>query len=226
MSMKYAIKIYPKGASLNRAASPFFCVSVGTKNEDFDRLTSCIEWISDRYPRCTVLIGDSLYRFTAVIQLGCSDAEALEISKREGARVRQKLARAVGAERIWTCTEILAKEGFMELRDRTMEFFETDNSFRDSVTTDAAGFVDRQAKREALQIPRADAIQLATRYVLEEIAIHWYLASHGYLLDFYMGHELGTLRKILENKVPSPAPALRERTNVALLPARSTELVC
>jgi hypothetical protein len=87
--------------------------------------------------------------------------------------------------------------------------------FRAAVQTDAYAFVKRQKKRKAtFAVDDERAIDLCSRYILEEVAVFSALALQGCTVELYPGPELEVLVDISRGMYPDVPDGLKQRINV------------
>lgn len=114
------------------------------------------------------------------------------------------------------CSAVMDRSDFGPALEEIRSFHESSEHFRESVTSDAMMFVDRQTRQGRLAVSREHALDLAIHYLHEEIAVYLLLARDGWLVDVYIGNELPTLERITMGQIEHAPQVLTERVNVAL----------
>ncbi len=192
-------------------------VSVGLTSISIEDHIVALSWIANNFKQHGILLGDSLYRFTLQIQKGLTPTQA-EISTKEYGNKQMELLNDHLSllPKVIRCSDILHKQTFTKDLKVVREWFRNNPDFQSSVTNDAIFFISRQTKAGRLATSEGKAIELATSYLLEEIAIYHHLASEGWLVDAYLGKELPTLAKIIQADIPGSYGQLTNRTNISL----------
>ncbi len=216
---RFAIKTTPQGKSskLEDFDRCLYGVSVGATNKKIEDILEGYRWARANFQRCCILLGDSLYRFTIQIQRNISSEEAARIAFTSGQKlVEQVFSRLPCIPEIIRCSDILANPRFSEYLHEIQALYEINHTFRESLNNDAQTFVRRQEKKERLAISVSDAVEIATSYLIEEIAVYGCLAEQGWVVDVYLGDELPTLAKIISGEICDVTGPLSQRINVSL----------
>lgn len=208
-------------AELKKIDSCYLGVSLQTPAFEPPMLSAVTDWISSKFPKCTVAIGDSIHRHTLQILGTISPEDAMTEAVRLGEAFVQQNLGLFSAYK--SC-----KFEFVKFSDiqRTTEYkdyevaikklFESDLGFRRAIETSAQSFISRQIKRFRIYDGDHDRmVDLSCRYITEEIACFTWLAKNGRRVDVYPGSELPVLIDVARGKYAVPPP-LRRRINIAL----------
>ncbi|MFI6642545.1 tRNA-dependent cyclodipeptide synthase [Streptomyces sp. NPDC050504] len=198
----------------------FLGVSLENSNFTTPKLTSMVKWISRRFGRCTVLIGDSIHRLTLESTQGLPPASARERALELG-RSFVETERNVFEEHgestdftILTCSEVQAGERYTEFHGKLRAFFDEDESFRSSVES----FGHAYHRKRADGVSEADLekrIRMSSDYFLEEFAIFACLKEQGLPVMVYPG-SFSTLSEIAKGEHPGAPEELRDLAVVSL----------
>lgn len=197
-----------------------FGVSVGRTGTDVDALHAGWTWTCDHFPTRAMLIGDSLVGLTLQAIDGLSPAAA----KAEAGRLTAKLTFELGswkndAPQIIRTSDVVGQPRFDRWHQAIIDSFRTSPQFRESVQDDAYRYCARQERKRAFSVSSAKAKGIAIEYLLDEVAIYASLAEDGWLVETYLGSELGTLARLIRGALPCVAPVLERRTHISLRPA-------
>lgn len=192
-------------------------VSVGAVNQNIDDIISGYLWARLKFKRCCILLGDSLYRFTIQIQRAATPEEAAQLARQCGNVIAEQMfSRLQDLPEIIRCSDILSSPHFSIHKNKIEALYIRNELLNASIVSDATNFVERQVQKSRLKISEHKAIDLATSYLIEEIAIYSYLADQGWLVDVYKGDELPTLAKIISGEISGIDGALTNRINISL----------
>lgn len=192
-------------------------VSIGSKDQSVQLVKHGYGWALAHFPRCAILLGDSLYRITLQIQNGIEPRVAQSTATAAGDSVLSELLKGTRTNvEVIRCSFMMAQPEFGPVLEEIKTLHESNKHFRESVTSDALMFVDRQFRKGRLAVTREQALDLAIQYLHEEIAVYLLLGTEGWLVDVYLGHELPTLERITLGEIKHAPDILRQRVNVAL----------
>lgn len=222
----FRIKITPpqtRNGTSGRKCLYGISISAGGKSPNI--LRAGYEWAVANFDQCSILLGDSLYRITLQIQRGLNPEEAGRVAYQEGQlSLRAITSTFKPSPRVICCSEVIAMPGFSAALHSVLSYYLNNDSFRDSVRSDASAFVTRQARHNTLAIDSVSAMDLAVHYLHEEIAVYLILSEAGWQTDVYVGQELPTLRRIITGEVDGAPDALRQRVNISLRPRSTLKL--
>lgn len=192
-------------------------VSIGSRNKSIHVVRGGYRWAVDHFTHCSILLGDSLYRITLQIQNGLEPSLASSTAAAAGdAVLADLLAGPYANADVIRCSEIMDRLEFGSVLEEIKVLHEGNGDFRESITSDALMFVDRQSRQRRLAVNRENALDLAVHYLHEEIAVYLVLAREGWLVDVYLGDELPTLERITAGQIICVPDVLKRRVNVAL----------
>jgi tRNA-dependent cyclodipeptide synthase len=216
MVSEFAVKVTPSSASLDVWKSPrcLYSVSIGAANTTVKDVLDGLFWTRDKFAEVAVLLGDSLYTVTLLIQEGLEETDA----QQKATLIADEYLRLITkADVPVILTSQLAADGNLLLvESQITAAYESSETFRDSIDSDARGFIERQVQRGRLAGSRGVAEELARRYLLREVAIYAHLADLGWRVDAYLGRELPTLAAMMTGKIPPVLDVLGRRMNISL----------
>ncbi|MEV4867775.1 tRNA-dependent cyclodipeptide synthase [Streptomyces syringium] len=198
----------------------FLGVSLENSNFTTPKLTSMVKWISRRFGRCTVLIGDSIHRLTLESTQGMPPDHARERALRLGRRFVEAEVKVFDEYRestdftFLTCGEVQAGERYAEFHGKLRAFFDEDEAFRSSVES----FGHAYHRKRADGISEAEweeRIRVSSDYFLEEFAIFACLKERGLPVMVYPG-SFSTLSEIAKGEHPGAPEELRDLVVVSL----------
>nr|VFK08478.1 MAG: tRNA-dependent cyclodipeptide synthase [Candidatus Kentron sp. LPFa]VFK24708.1 MAG: tRNA-dependent cyclodipeptide synthase [Candidatus Kentron sp. LPFa] len=128
-----------KRHTFERLDSCFLPVSLQARNFVRPKLAGVVQWIGRRFPRCTVLVADTIHRITLEVTQGLAPEVALEEALALG---QEFIHRKRCVFERWreqtefsfvTCGEIQQRPAYHDYHRDLVHLFETDIPFRDSV---------------------------------------------------------------------------------------------
>jgi tRNA-dependent cyclodipeptide synthase len=211
--MKFRGHIIPKTAKVTKDIPCLFTISVNPAKQDINDLVDAFYWAKQYYNMQGLLMGDSLYQITLKITKGLSDSNAFKQSVISGKTLLKEFLSKIEEPEItiFKTSDILQKEEFSSAYQDIQRLYNNDTLFQDAIISDATFFVGRQEKNNNLDIPKSDAIVLSISYLIQEIAVYLVMAEDSWLNDVYLGNELPTLAKIMNNEIPNAPKALKQR---------------
>lgn len=201
-------------------SSCFLGVSLENGNFTTAKLDSMVKWISRRFSRCTVLIGDSIHRLTLESMYGLAPDEA---HRRAIGLGRQFLAQERPVFEAYrdsteftfvTCGDVQGQVECGEVHDQLCKLFADDEAFRGSVESFARAY---HAKRsaEVSEAERERRVGISCSYFLEEFSIFACLKRQGLPVMVYPG-SFSTLSEIARGEHENAPRELRDLTVVSL----------
>lgn len=198
----------------------FLGVSLENSNFTTAKLTSMVKWISRRFARCTVLIGDSIHRITLESTRDMAPDEArrraLELG-RSFVDSERKVFDEYGHATRFTflnCSDVQALTECAEVHDELRTFFAKDEVFRSSVESFGRAYHRKRADGiGAAEFERR--IRMSSEYFLEEFAIFACLKRQGLPVMVYPG-SFSTLSEIARGEHPGAPDELRDLIVVSL----------
>ena len=170
-------------------------VSMGNANFEGARLEASVEWISERFKECAVVLGDSVYRLTLELLEGLDATAARERALRAGddfARQYAPLFRQYGKAckfDILRFSDIERDGRFAEHHDALRAMARDDAPFRASIEAFAALYLGRGDKLDAnpFAVTPEHAADIARDYLVEESALFCVLEQMGWGVLVYPG---------------------------------------
>ncbi|MEV7601229.1 tRNA-dependent cyclodipeptide synthase [Kitasatospora sp. NPDC089797] len=200
--------------------SCFLGVSLENSNFTPAKLSGMVEWISRRFSRCTVLIGDSIHRLTLESTRGMAPDEALDHALELG-RQFAKNERSVFDEyrdatdfTYLNCSDVQDGSDFTEFHDELRTFFDKDEAFRSSVELFGRSY-HRKHSSGISEAELENRIRMSSDYFLEEFAIFSCLKQYGLPVMVYPG-SFSTLSEIAMGEHPGAPDELRDLIVVSL----------
>lgn len=198
----------------------FLGVSLENSNFVRPKLFAILEWISRRFSRCTVLVGDSIHRITLETTRQLAPAAASAEALRLGAAFRQEEQHVFDgfAGRVQfsfaMCSELQRLACYEAHHRQLRALFTEDAAFRASVER----FGRTYHGKHSAAVPAAELERRVARssdYFLEEFAIFACLRERGLKVMVYPG-SFSTLAEIAEGLYPAAPQPLRELTVISL----------
>lgn len=197
-------------------------LGVSLENSNFVRakLTAMLEWIVRRFPRCTVLVGDSIHRITVEAKRQLAPEAALVEALRLGRAFIADEAQVFDGFRsrtafsFVTCSEIQGSEAYCDYHTRLRALFDSDATFRSSVESFGLNYHSKNS-RHVSDGERAKRIQRSSDYFLEEFAIFSCLRKKGIGVMVYPG-TFSTLAEVADGQHPDAPKELRDLVVVSL----------
>lgn len=212
-------RVLPRGARWRDARAVALLVSLDAGQWTTDRRVSALVWAVQRFEVVTVVIGDTIHRLTLQIRRrdlneDGATARAVSAASREAHLWRAAVQTAsIGAVSVRLASEFERMPEYARALREIVTADDRDAAFHDAVVRSASAFLSRSGERVARD---ADAVDLAIRYVIEELAVFSVMVASGIELDIYPSRELGVLEEILAGELPSAPDALRRRVNVEI----------
>ena len=208
-------KVFPARlrGSLSAYSSCVFIVSLGSKNfVDSQRLEACLQWVSNKFKVCMVLVCDSIYRLTLEIERGLKDREAYLEALRVGREFveehRDRFERCKQNCRFayQFASETAKRSDFEDYYEEFQELYQNSESFQKMVDSFAKVYLGRGERGRANPSSELEQQKLAITYLLEESALFTCLAKDGWPVFVYPG-SIKTFEEISEGlhpKTPTP----------------------
>ena len=206
--------------SFEKESQCFLGISLENSNFTTGKLTGIVEWISRRFSRCTVLIGDSIHRITLESVGKLSGKEALdaalllgeEFIQQQGA-VFQHFAKATKFVFV-TCGSIQKTPEYVTYLETLRQLFEQDAAFRMSIEAFGSNYHRKHSVGISLEALK-NRVALSAQYFLEEFAIFSCLQQQGLGVMIYPG-SFSTLAEIASDVHPAAPKELKMLTVVSL----------
>ncbi|MDH6575314.1 tRNA-dependent cyclodipeptide synthase [Kitasatospora sp. MAP5-34] len=207
-------------AEFEQEAACFLGVSLENQQFSTAKVSAMAEWVSRRFARCTVLVGDSIHRITLAATRSMPEPAATAEALRLGAefiernrQVFEEFGSSVQFEFL-TCGEVQAWGDYHRYHAELVELFDSDQAFRDSVREFGEAYHAR--RDEGLtNVEQERRIGLSCAYFLEEFAVFACLKRRGIGVMVYPG-SFSTLAELAGGSHPEAPAELRELTVVSL----------
>jgi tRNA-dependent cyclodipeptide synthase len=199
---------------------PFFGISLQNSNFVRPKLLASLEWICNRYRRCSVLIGDSIHRITLQTSENLSKKDALDHALFLGKKFLQdelhifeKFSQRCSFDFIF-CSEVQEYPEYKEYYDSLENLFYSNNAFRNSVISFARNYHVKRQDTLSHQ-DWENLMSSSCQYFLEEFAIFSCLKKRERSVMIYPG-SFSTLSEIAAGKYPEALEELKGLTVVSL----------
>lgn len=218
------VRTTPTGVCVEhlRACRALYTVSIGC-GKPLEHVAAGYSWARETFPETRILIGDSLFEITLGITHGMSGPVAERYSRSEMNRILRRIHHPSGRNEVIRTSDLVITQEFLRALKIIRAARISNPGFATAVEADAISFVARQERRSRLGIETSRALQLACSYIEQEVAIYLALANEGWLLDVYLGSELGALKGVIEGKIPGVARVLEKRIFIELAVRKSKQ---
>jgi len=228
---RYEASAFPSNSSsheINISRRCYLPVSLETKPFERPMLDAVVDWISENFNNCAVLVCDRIHRLTLQITRNLSREEALSEALRLGEVFIEKneplfQAKLAGRFKFLTCSNVMKYPKYAGYRDALSEMFYGDNKdnrdFQSSINQCAASYVDRRFKNKgssAYSMTRPEMMELSHQYLIEEMGLFATVIEMGWTVDVYPGEDLKTFVEIAKGKYPNAPEPLIKRKSVEL----------
>lgn len=198
----------------------FLGVSLDNSSFSPARFDAMLTWVSRRYSRCTVLIGDSIHRLTLASTRGMDPERALAHALDLGRQFMRDRQPALDAHRerteftFVTCGEVQKTPEYAEFHHELCTLFAKDEDFRASVEAFGRAY---HAKRSATvgDAELRRRVDTSSAYFLEEFAVFCCLTRRDLPVMVYPG-QFSTLAEIAAGHHPQAPDELRDLILVSL----------
>ena len=185
-------------------------------------LHALLSWVTNKFEHCLVIVGDHLSRFNERILNGCDWETASKIACDRGDEFITKTQQLF--QQLPDCRATLTRwkqhletEYYEKAREIIDNLFESNDEFRASIERDALSFVKRLTrKNHNLAVETAEAVNLSSEYLIEEIAVFSSLSEQGWQVELYPGPELRVLVDVARGKYKDIPAGLKKRISVEL----------
>ncbi|MFE0170713.1 tRNA-dependent cyclodipeptide synthase [Streptomyces sp. NPDC059002] len=198
----------------------FLGVSLENSNFTTAKLTSMVKWISRRFSKCTVLIGDSIHRLTLESTQGMAPDRAREQALALGRSFVEAEGKVFDEYREITdftflnCSDVQDGEEYGQFHNKLLAFFDENEEFRSSV--ESFGHAYHRKRAEGIGASEWEKrIRMSSDYFLEEFAVFACLKEQGLPVMVYPG-SFSTLSEIAKGRHPGAPEELRDLVVVSL----------
>ncbi|QEU97084.1 tRNA-dependent cyclodipeptide synthase [Streptomyces kanamyceticus] len=206
--------------TFERRDTCFLGVSLENSNFTTAKLTSMVKWISRRFDRCTVLVGDSIHRLTLQSTQGMAPECARERALALGRRFVEDAGQVFDEYRESTdftflnCNDVQKREEYAQFHNKLLAFFDENEEFRSSVESFGRAYHRKRAEGVSAD-DLEKRIRMSSDYFLEEFAVFACLKEQGLPVMVYPG-SFSTLSEIAKGQHPGAPEELRDLVVVSL----------
>lgn len=226
-NLTYEIRRILPGSRRHEAmASTSISMGISMDNPQFqgENLNAVLQWISLHFKNCLIFIGDHLYPYTLAISnsfvskiaphhISVAVAE-LEVNISAFAKTNDTQFAIV------RLSDLARRESFENYKNMLINLHDCDSAFRASINRSANSYIQRKAKRSALQIGFAAAFDLSVKYLIDEVAFYCLLTSEGWTVEAYPGPEIPVLKEIIDGNILNAPKLLKDRIFIELKKTR------
>lgn len=206
--------VLPSGADerVEAARAVLFGVALGDPDVEGARLEACVEWLSARFSRCAVTIGDTLYRLTLAALHGVEEEDARERALAAGRNFiesygplfRQYSDRC--AFEVVPLSSLASHPDYGRHHAALTSRAGDDAGMRDAIGAIAPRWIGPLDGLDGRTLPTAEAARkLAEKYLVEEGAALAVLAGQGWPVLIQPG-SIDRLASMVDGGAESGAP--------------------
>lgn len=209
--MRYKIKINDKSPDLpNKLIYSKNCyLGVSINNPFFwgDHLGLLLQWIDKRFPKCQIVIGDYLHRINEIMSNGRNEESAIKASLSLGDKMYERINGNLErmTNNIFTVHRWQDYINDLDTLDKLHKIFSLFNSnqgFHDGIQQSCKEFIARQIKQgKKLGVSKEKALELSSKYLLEELAVFSTLIEKDYTVQVYPGTQLLILKQLANGEI-------------------------
>lgn len=198
-------------------------VSMGNANFEGARLEASIEWISERFQHCAVVLGDSVYRLTLELLEGLDPDTARARALAEGEayeRLYAPLLRQYGKAcrfEFIRFSQVEQDPRFAAHHQALLAMERDDPAFRQSIEDFANLYLGRGDKLDAnpFAVSPERAAEIASAYLIEESALFCVLEEMGWPALVYPG-SIASISDLCEGRFAGTPEALKRMAFLSL----------
>jgi tRNA-dependent cyclodipeptide synthase len=172
------------------------------------KLSKILNWVTEHYDECILLVGDYLHRHNEEIYYGKTPEQAAGKVQLLGHLIDLQLAEVLKHQKN-NIFKIVHWEDFIKDNkefDASYEMLTTalkkSEPFRSSLKQCAEGYIEKIIQRNNMFLEKEDAVKVSQRYLIEEMAVFDCLIGDGYQTQIYPGEVVPILKEIISNKFP------------------------
>jgi tRNA-dependent cyclodipeptide synthase len=183
-------------------------------------MEAILSWVTKNFEQCLVVVGDYLRRYNEEIFSGTESKVREAVSFQAGdayiGQTKEILGRYKEPQiKVVRWKDCIEKAGYKTARSILDNLYSADDLFRAAVQKDSLSFLNRQRrKRQEPAVPMEEAIDISSKYLLEEIAVFSVLSEEGWNVEVYPGPELGVLVEMAKGNFKDIPAGLKKRINV------------
>jgi hypothetical protein len=169
-------------------------VSLHAPASEGDKMLSICDFLKKRgLTTINLLMGDSLYRYTAMIKYRCSEQEGRELGVKECVRLQSMYSAYIEDNiqypyqlKFFMTSEIERQQDFKIIYENIVKLFDTSPDFKSSVLNFAHYYFSRAFDAIPFECAETE-IEYACKYLMEELAIFATLNQDGFNVFIYTG---------------------------------------
>lgn len=211
--------------SLDEKAKCYLGISTGNQNLYHYKLDAILNWISNNFQKCHILLDNCLNRHNEYIFKDANKKSAIKTASdrlnnylKENRRQLKKYSDMIEISRSKQYIshgefndDYLYYKGYLDCLYSSDEYFES------LIDNTAHNFLERSEDRERkIALSKDDALHHSVQYLLEEISIFCVLVDRGWTVEVYPGPELPALQACLDGEISSAPDPLLQRINVEI----------
>ncbi len=180
LQKKYKIKAKP-AASQTGAKTVCLNISMNNTNQTGDKLLAMVQWVNENFEKCIVNVSDSLQRHNLQSQGLANDnayKKSLELGNQWLKENKTILDQIQIPYKIVRWEHWLNLGKVKNLKTTLYALYQTSETFRSCVDTDISNWIARQGIETT-----SKAYQNGLAFLLEEFAVHSYMAQREYNLN-------------------------------------------
>ncbi|MCP9772311.1 tRNA-dependent cyclodipeptide synthase [Synechococcus sp. Tobar12-5m-g] len=202
--------------------SCYLGVSLDNPSFSTAKLIAMTDWIAKRFRSCRVLLGDSLYRLSLLIDNhGLTERQAFVQALHAGGKyinaelpVFDRYLNSCPFEFVY-CSDIQQTDSYREYYDIIEDLMKNDTRLVNAVNTFSFQFVQRHLAVDATSISGNDFLQICQQYLIEELAIFSCLFDSNLYPILYPG-SLSIFEEIANGEHPNLPDSLRDMIYISL----------
>jgi tRNA-dependent cyclodipeptide synthase len=218
------VKTIPKATQQQLSSYKHCYMGISLDNPSFygRSLQALLLWATNNCEQCLVIVGDFLRRYNEHIFSGTAGEAAENASLQSGenyiAQTREIFSRfPEPAVKIIRWKDCLEKEEYKKAKKIIDNLYDSDEAFRSSLQKDAFSFINRQKRnKQNPKVSIENAIDISSKYLLEEVAVFSALSELGWNVEIYPGPELHVLVDIAGGSFRDVPAGLKKRINIEL----------
>lgn len=168
-----------------------------------------LEWISQNFSNCIIIIVDYLHRINEQIFFNKNKDDAIEKSMLLGKLIENRFTEDmpnISSNKIkivhW-CDYIESNPKYQLYYNSLKSTFKNDLNFQSNIQYDSKLYVERLISRgESLFLSKEEAIHKSNLYILEELALISCLIENSYTISIYPGTQLNILKELANGNFP------------------------
>ena len=218
--MKYKVKIARVTPSSSKLESKtikkcYLGISMNSQILEEPKLSSIIDWLSNNYDECQIVIGDYLNRINEYILFGHDKSDAIDKSLYLGELFKKQFENDIDKYpnekfSILSWYDLIKNSNYDKLKKYFYDCYNNNLEFKDRIHYTSEKYVEKQIIRGSLFINRDDAVKISAQYIIEELAGFSLLITLGYRIQVYPGSILEIIKDFVNGEFPEISTNLRE----------------